>query len=67
MSIFNYFVIGLIYTFLIDVLYSSKKIKNHPSLNNSSWGYVERIICVVIWPLALIVFVNAFIKAYFKK
>ena len=67
MSILNYITIGVIYTFLIDMLNSNKKIKNHPLVKNKEWGWVERILCMIIWPLAILVFLNAFFKSYFKK
>ena len=65
MSILNYFFIGTAFTFIMELLY--QKFYKHPSLKNEFWGFLERIICVIIWPLAAIVFCLAFIKSIFKK
>ena len=67
MSILNYFFIGVVVTFVVEILLESKGIKNHPSVVNETWGVKERIICVLVWPLAAIVFVISFIKETFKK
>ena len=65
MSILNYFFIGFVFTFLAEMLY--QKFYDHPLLQKESWGGMERIICVIIWPVGVIVFFTAFIKTYFKK
>ena len=63
--ILNYFFIGFVFTFLAEMLY--QKFYDHPLLRKQSWGSLERLICVLIWPAGLIVFLVAFIGAYFKK
>tara|TARA_R110002167_G_scaffold118404_3_gene294880 strand:+ start:784 stop:999 length:216 start_codon:yes stop_codon:yes gene_type:complete len=71
MTILNYFFIGAIFIFLMDLLLGTKMIKNHPqiakALKQGEWRLQERIICILIWPLAALVFFNAFFKALSKK
>jgi len=71
MSILNYFFIGAAFIFLIDLILGTKMIKNHPgiakALKQGEWRLQERIICIFIWPLAALVFFNAFFKAIFRK
>ena len=67
MSILNYFFIGFAFIFLVDLLLKSKYILNHPQKINKNWGWLERIVCIVIWPLAALVFLGAFFKAVFRK
>ena len=50
MSILNYFFIGTAFTFVIDLLLGMK----------------QRILCILIWPLAALVFTFNFIKQLFK-
>ena len=61
--IFNYFFIGFIFTFLIDVLMNLKQIKNHPKMKNHNWGWYERILCILFWPIAFTVFFVAFLRS----
>ena len=42
------------------------KIKNHPKMKDHNWGWKERILCILIWPIAFIVFFTAFIKTSIK-
>ena len=67
MSLYNYFFIGIGLTFLFDLLFSMEGIKKHPKIIKENWGMKERVICVLVWPLAAIVFVMSFIKEIFKK
>ena len=65
MSILNYFFIGFIFTLLIEYLFNRNI--SHPLLKDATWDWSERIICILIWPLGLLVFLTAFIKTKFKK
>ena len=65
MSILNYFFIGFVFTFLIEILF--QKFVKHPLLSKESWGFLERLICVIIWPLAALVFLISFTKTIFKR
>ena len=70
MSILNYFFIGVVFTFVIDLILLSNYVRNHPKMKNvieQNWSMAARITCIVIWPLAAIVFIYSFIKQFFKK
>jgi hypothetical protein len=67
MSIYNYIFIGVGFTFLIDLLLSAENVKKHPLLKYINWGLQERIICSLVWPLGMLMFVIAFFRAMFKK
>ena len=66
MSILNYFFIGVVFTFILDsILY---RLQNHPIMLPilEQWDNKTRIACVLVWPLALIVFIVSFIKSGIK-
>ena len=67
MSILNYFFIGTVFTFLLDLILT--KLKNHPLMKEiiKSWGWKERVACVLVWPIAMLTFVGSLIISYFKK
>ena len=65
MNMINYFFLGFSFTFFLELLL--QKFIHHPLIKNQTWGNLERLVCVVIWPLAFIIFVTAFIKQYFRK
>jgi len=67
MSILNYFFIGTGFTFIIDLLLSLDIFKNHPKMKGHTWGMNERIICTIIWPISVLLFVLSFIKTIFRK
>lgn len=67
MSILNYFFIGVAFVFVLDILLNVDSIKTHPKLKGKSFGWGERIMCIIIWPLASLIFAISFIKQYFKK
>jgi hypothetical protein len=65
MIILNYFFIGVLFTFIIESLFY--RLYEHPLLKDThEWGWSERIILILIWPLGLLVFLGAFIKNYKK-
>ena len=66
MSILNYFFIGAGFTFIVDLLLSIERIKTHTAMKGQDWGMTQRILCMVIWPLSVLVFLIAFIKQFFK-
>jgi len=67
MSILNYFFIGFAFTFIVDVFMGYKPIKNNLKIKDITWGVKERLVCVLIWPLAALVFVISFIKQFLQK
>ena len=66
MSLLNYFFIGAGFTFVVDLLLNTKSIKSHPAVKNQEWGMLQRMLCIIIWPLSILVFLIAFIKQFFR-
>jgi len=66
MNLINYFFIGFVFTFLVDILLGLKSIKNHPKMKDHNWGWNERIICILLWPISFLTFSISFLKTYFK-
>jgi len=66
MTILNYFFIGAAFTFVMDLLLSIESIRSHVEVENQEWGMSQRILCIVIWPIAALTFTIAFIKQFFK-
>ena len=67
MSLINYFFIGIVFTFILDlILY---KLKNHHLMKGviEKWGYKERIACALIWPIAITAFIYSLIKEAYKE
>ena len=70
MTMYNYFLIGVVFTFVIDLILLSSFVKNHPKMKNvieQNWSMAARITCMVIWPLGLVVFLGSLIISCFKK
>ena len=68
--ILNYFFIGFVFTFILELFLNMKKIQKHPKmaklLKQGDWNTQSRILCIIIWPLAILTFLNAFFKSLFK-
>jgi|TARA_R110000744_G_scaffold116218_1_gene217292 hypothetical protein len=60
MSVYYYFLIGVIFTLFIDL---TSDLLNSPVRFN----FLERILCIIIWPLTTFVFILAAIKEIIKK
>jgi len=54
-SLVYYIVIGAIFMFSIELLMRTKKVED------------TRILGILIWPIAMYVFIKAFLKETFKK
>ena len=70
MTMYNYFLIGVVFTFVIDLILLSNYVINHPKMKNvieQNWSMAARITCMVIWPFAAVVFIYSFIKQFFVK
>ena len=67
MSLLNYFFIGFVFVFLLDLIIY--KLHKHPIMKIiiENWGWKERIICVLIWPLTSLLFFGSLLKSIFKK
>ena len=57
MSILNYFFIGVAVAFILDLLLGINRIKNHPKVIDKKFGWGERILCVLIWPICVLIFI----------
>ena len=64
--ILNYIFIGFGFIFFIDLLLNTKHVKNHPLKIDKDWGWNERLICIIIWPIAALVFLYSFFKSLNK-
>ena len=67
MGIVNYLFIGTAFTLIIDLLLGMEKVRNHEAVQGQEWGMTQRIICILIWPLAALVFLINFLNQFFKK
>jgi hypothetical protein len=66
MNIFNYLFIGFVFTLLMDILMGI--LKNKKLLPEKvEWDWNNRVLCIIVWPLAGAWFFIAFFKAYFKQ
>ena len=65
MSIYNYFFIGFIFTFFIEMIFD--QLGNHLKLVDLEWGWTQRICCTILWPPLLLIFIVQFIKERFTK
>ena len=66
MGILNYLFIGTAFTLIIDLLLGMESVRKHEAVQGHDWGMFQRIICTLIWPLALLVFLINFIKQFLK-
>jgi len=65
--ILTYFFTGVIFTFLIDLLIGYLCNLNKPSFaHNMKWDNHQRILCVILWPFAMVWFFVAFFKSWFN-
>jgi hypothetical protein len=67
MSILNYFFIGFVFIFLVDIIAVWTRKKPEVQKAMVDFGLKERLLAVLIWPLASLMFFTAFFKSYFKK
>ena len=59
MGIVGYLMIGTIFTFLIDI--------SSNLAGGNTFNTLERMICIIIWPITMPLFIIAIIKEFFKK
>ena len=67
MSILNYIFIGVVFIFMVDMI--AVWTRKNPEVQKAmlDFGWKERLISIFIWPIAALVFFNAFYKSRFKK
>ena len=64
MNITYYCFIGIVFTFVLDIVMSAAH--KHPKIQKIHWGWWERSLCITFWPLALIIFIYSFYKEFSK-
>ena len=64
-NILTYFFIGVVFTFLIEVLITKLEEKNFPNFAHEvTWDNTQRILCVIVWPLGIVWFLVAFFRSW---
>ena len=63
----NYLIIGICCAIFTDIVVNS--VKNHPLVEEAkeAWGMEGRLLVILLWPLALFIFLKAFFETIFKK
>ena len=64
--ILNYLFIGAVFTLMIDWIINWKIDDPRIIAILDSWNNNTRIACILVWPLALIVFLITFFKKFFE-
>ena len=64
MNILNYFIIGVLFSFIVEFLLD--RWSYHPTLQDKNWGWSERILAIIAWPIGITIFVIQFIKERFE-
>ena len=61
-----YAIIGAIFTLGIDLFMKSNFYKKHTTDKNVELKHTDKIICIIIWPACLSVFLFYFFKSWFN-
>ena len=63
----NYLIIGICCAIFTDIVVNS--VKDHPLVEEAKegWGMQGRLLVILLWPLALFIFLKAFFETIFKK
>jgi len=65
--ILTYFFIGVVFTFLVDLLISYLGRIDFPNFERDiMWDNSQRILCVIFWPLGIVWFFIAFFRSLFN-
>ena len=64
--ILNYLFIGAVFTLMIDWIINWKIDDPRIIAILDSWNNSTRIACILVWPLALILFLITFFKKFFE-
>ena len=64
--ILNYLFIGAIFTLIIDCIISWKIEDPRIISILSNWNNNTRIICILIWPIGILIFFISFLKSFFR-
>ena len=66
MGIINYIIIGVVFTFVLDFILYRLRNNNTMAPVIEKWDNMTRIACIIVWPIALTVFIYSFAKEFFK-
>ncbi len=61
----TYLLIGVVFTFLVDISTEYARKKGIEVPDNSEWNNDTRLLAILVWPIGLLFFIDGFIKAYF--
>ena len=64
--ILNYLFMGAIFTLIIDCIISWKIEDPRIISILSNWNNNTRIICILIWPIGILIFFISFLKSFFR-
>ena len=65
--ILTYLLIGIIFTFLVDLLINYLYYLDDPLIEDMQWNNLQRVLCILLWPFALAVFIITFLQKYFGE
>ena len=65
--ILTYLLIGVIFTFFIDLLINYLYYLDVPLSEDVEWNNFYRFLCILLWPFALIIFIGSFLRKYFGE
>jgi len=60
----NYIFVGVTFSFLVEFFLD--RWSYYPSLQDKNWGWKERILATLVWPIGVTIFMVQFIKERFK-
>ena len=69
MNVFNYIIIGVIFMFMVEFFTNSKILKKYLKKHSNleiEFGFWERTLGILFWPVFLGIFLYNFFKQYFK-
>ena len=64
--ILNYLFTGAVFTLIIDCIISWKIEDPRIISILNNWNNNTRIICILIWPIGILIFFISFLKSFFK-
>ena len=63
----SYLMIGVVFTFLVDMmtqfLHKQSRV-NYEAPSMDEWGIVERLLCIILWPLGMYVFLRGITRKH---
>ncbi len=63
----NYIMIGVLFSFIVDLTTEYARRKGVHVPEHSEWNWQTRILCIWIWPIGVLYFINGFCREYFKN